>query len=65
MRTPDRPGILRDDRCEDRKRIFLKQEAKMPVPWRARRGHANAKESKVFWFFFSKKNIFSLASHTA
>jgi hypothetical protein len=38
------------------KRFFLKKEAKTFATWRARGINAHAKFSKVFWFFFSKKN---------
>jgi hypothetical protein len=40
------------------KRFFLKKEAKTFARWHARCGTACAKQAKVFWFFFSKKNAF-------
>jgi hypothetical protein len=41
-----------------RKRFFLKKEAKAFASWRARQSGRSAIGTKVFWFFFSKKNSF-------
>jgi hypothetical protein len=40
----------------ERKRIFLKKEAKTFANCGTRRINANSPGAKVFWFFFSKKN---------
>jgi hypothetical protein len=46
------------DPGEGRKRFFLKKEAKTFANGRTRWGNANLMKTKVFWFFFSKKNRF-------
>jgi hypothetical protein len=51
-------------RSKGRKRVFLKKEAKTFAPWGARCPAANPMKSKVFWFFFSKKNRFLLRRAT-
>jgi hypothetical protein len=51
------------DPCAARKRFFLEKEAKTFAYWCARCGSLNALNAirtKVFWFFFSKKNCLLL-----
>jgi hypothetical protein len=53
------PGEVETDPSAARKRFFLKKEAKTFPYWCARCGSLNAlnaMRTKVFWFFFSKKN---------
>jgi hypothetical protein len=57
------PGAVETDQFAARKRFFLKKEAKTFAYWCARCGSLDAMRTKVFWFFFSKKNclLFLLA----
>jgi hypothetical protein len=50
------PGAVETDPPVAGKRFFLKKEAKTFPYWCARCGSHNAMRTKVFWFFFSKKN---------
>jgi hypothetical protein len=45
------------DRSTERKRFFLKKEAKTLVRWRARRGTVNALIIKSFLALFCKKEL--------
>jgi hypothetical protein len=56
-------GAVETDASVARKRFFLKKEAKTFAYWCARRGSLSTMRTKVFWFFFSKKNcwLFFLA----
>jgi hypothetical protein len=58
------PGAVETAQSKARKRFFLKKEAKTFASLCARCGSLNAMRTKVFWFFFSKKNCF-LASPAA
>jgi uncharacterized OB-fold protein len=49
-------GAVVTDPSAARKRFFLKKEAKTFAYWCARCGSLHAMRTKVFWFFFSKKN---------
>jgi hypothetical protein len=53
-------GAIEADPSAARKRFFLKEEAKTLAYWCARCGSLNAMKTKVFWFFFSKKNCLLL-----
>jgi hypothetical protein len=50
------PGAVETDPSAAGKRFFLKKEAKTFAYWCARCRSLNAMRTKVFWFFFSKKN---------
>jgi hypothetical protein len=50
------PGAVETDPSAARKRFFLKKEAKTFAYWCAPCGSLDAMRTKVFWFFFSKKN---------
>jgi hypothetical protein len=56
------PGAVGTHPAAARKRFFLKKEAKTSAYWRARYGSLNAMRTKVFWFFFSKKNCLLFSS---
>jgi hypothetical protein len=65
----NRPGIIsgavETDPSAARKRFFLKKEAKTFPYWCARCGSLNTMRTKVFWFFFSKKNCLLFSSDEA
>jgi hypothetical protein len=54
------PSAVETDPPAARKRFFLKKEVKTFPYWCARCGSLNAMRTKVFWFFFPKKNTFFL-----
>jgi hypothetical protein len=49
---------IKVDQAEARKRFFLKKAAKTLASWPIRQPPNNPLRTKVFWFFFSKKNRF-------
>jgi hypothetical protein len=54
------PSAVETDPPAARKRFFLKKEVKTFPYWCARCGSLNAMRTRVFWFFFPKKNTFFL-----
>jgi hypothetical protein len=49
-------------RCNEERKVFFSEEKKQKtfVPWRVSSPGSQRQSPKVFWFFFSKKNILSV-----